>query len=78
MDQLARKGIRIMDGYEALRIIAYGSPDMLREYLAKIDPEGYYPNARQGDLIIHIARIALRDRGCSEHLNHYKIESANN
>jgi len=77
MDQLARKGIRIMDGYEALRIIAYGSPDMLREYLAKIDPEGYYPNARQGDLIIHIARTVLGATGHSKCLNLCEIKSAN-
>ena len=42
----------------ALRVIAYGSAKMMQEFLAEIDPEGYYPKAeRHNDLWIHIARV---------------------
>ena len=40
----------------ALRVIAYGSTKMMKEFLAEMDPDGYYPNATHCDLIIHIAR----------------------
>jgi len=42
----------------ALRVIAYGSAKVMQEFLAEIDPEGYYPKAeRHNDLWIHIARV---------------------
>ena len=71
------RGNDVINYEEALRVIAYGSLDMLRGYLAKIDPEGYYPNARQGDLIIHIARTVLGATGHSKCLNLCEIKSAN-
>lgn len=43
----------------ALRAIAFGDTARLREWLAKHDPEAYYPNADALDLCIHVARQAL-------------------
>ena len=42
----------------ALRVIAYGSAKMMQEFLAEIDPDGYYPEAtKRKGLWIHIARV---------------------
>jgi len=42
----------------ALRVIAYGSAKVMQEFLAEIDPNGYYPKAeKHNDLWIHIARV---------------------
>jgi len=42
----------------ALRVIAYGSTKMMQEFLAEIDPDGYYPEAtKRNGLWVHIARV---------------------
>ena len=42
----------------ALRVIGYGSYEMQQEFLAEIDPDGYYPEAtKRNGFWIHIARV---------------------
>jgi len=54
----------------ALRVIAYGSAKVMQEFLAEIDPNGYYPKAeKHNDLWIHIARVmCAREQGQEEPL----------
>ena len=42
----------------ALRVIAYGSWQDMKKFLAEIDPDGYYPEAeKRNGLWVHIARL---------------------
>ena len=42
----------------ALRVIAYGSWQNMKEFLTEVDPEGYYPEAeKRNGLWVHIARV---------------------
>ena len=49
----------------ALRVIAYGSQQNMKEFLAEVDPEGYYPEAeKRNGLWVHIAQVmCAREQG---------------